>query len=112
MTILYSWALSILFHENSTAVVLNLEHKLVGMQLQANPRRISSGMFDDVVNRLFGRQEKVVAHLGTNTLLTAEWTPLEPGTLDHKMYVRGVGIVLEQTERGPNERNELVSFVR
>jgi hypothetical protein len=44
-----------------------------------------------------------------STLLTQETTPLEPGTVDHKMYVRGIGTVLEQTEKGPNERNELVS---
>lgn len=47
-----------------------------------------------------------------NGLLTAEWTPLEPGVLDHKMYVRGIGIVLEQTEKGGDERNELVSVTR
>lgn len=46
------------------------------------------------------------------TLLTKEWTPLEPGVLDHKFYARGIGTVLEQTVRGGNERNELVSFVR
>ena len=45
-----------------------------------------------------------------NALLTQEWTPLEPDVLDHKMYVRGIGTVLEQTERGGNERNELVSI--
>jgi hypothetical protein len=44
------------------------------------------------------------------TLLTKEWTPLEPGVIDHKMYVRGIGTVLEQSEHGPNERNELVSI--
>jgi hypothetical protein len=43
-------------------------------------------------------------------LLTKEWTPLEPGVIDHKFYVRGVGTVLEQTVRGGSERNELVSF--
>jgi hypothetical protein len=43
-------------------------------------------------------------------LLTKEWTPLEPGVIDHKYYVRGVGTVLEQTVKGGNERNELVSF--
>ena len=47
-----------------------------------------------------------------NTLLTEETTPLEPGTVDHKMYVRGIGTVLEQTERGGDERNELVSVTR
>jgi hypothetical protein len=46
------------------------------------------------------------------SLLTREWTPLEPGTIDHKYYVRGVGTVLEQTVRGGNERNSLVSLRR
>ena len=45
-----------------------------------------------------------------NVLLTKEWTPLEPGVLDHKFYARGIGTVLEQTVRGGDERNELVSF--
>jgi hypothetical protein len=44
------------------------------------------------------------------TLLTKEWTPVEPGVLDHKYYARGIGTVLEQTVKGGNERNELVSF--
>ena len=44
-----------------------------------------------------------------HALLTKEWTPLEPGVLDHKLYVRGIGTVLEQTVRGGDERNELVS---
>jgi hypothetical protein len=45
-----------------------------------------------------------------DALLTKEWTPLEPGVLDHKFYARGIGTVLEQTVKGGNERNELVSF--
>jgi hypothetical protein len=71
---------------------------------------------------LTGRQEyykgeaedhfKVLSLLGTNAVLTQEWTPLEPGVLDHKLYVRGIGVVLEQAQRGGNERNELVSFSR
>jgi hypothetical protein len=44
-----------------------------------------------------------------HALLTEEWTPLEPGVLDHKYYVRGVGTVLEQTVKGGDERNTLVS---
>jgi hypothetical protein len=43
------------------------------------------------------------------TLLTKEWTPLEPGVIDHKQYRRGVGTVLEQTVKGGDERNTLVS---
>jgi hypothetical protein len=42
-------------------------------------------------------------------LLTREWTPLEPGVVDHKLYVKGIGTVLEQTVRGGDERNSLVS---
>jgi len=42
-------------------------------------------------------------------LLTEEWTPLEPGVRDHKFYVLGIGTVLEQTVKGGDERNTLVS---
>ena len=45
-------------------------------------------------------------------MLTKEWTPLEPDVIDHKYYARGIGTVLEQTVKGGNERNELVSFRR
>jgi hypothetical protein len=45
-------------------------------------------------------------------LVTKEWTPLEPGVVDHKFYVRDIGTVLEQTVKGGDERNELVSFKR
>jgi hypothetical protein len=62
---------------------------------------------------------KIIGVFGTvappgraNTLLTKEWTPLEPGVIDHKMYVRGIGNVLEQSQQGPNERNELISIRR
>ena len=48
---------------------------------------------------------------GTRSL-TEEWTPLEPGTLDHKLYVRGVGTVLEHTERGGDEHAELIAITR
>jgi hypothetical protein len=47
-----------------------------------------------------------------HALLTKEWTPLEPGVIDHKVYVRGIGTVLERTAKGPLERNALVSFQR
>jgi hypothetical protein len=47
-----------------------------------------------------------------HALLTKEWTPLEPRVLDHKYYVRGIGTVLEQTVKGGDERNVLVSIHR
>ncbi len=59
---------------------------------------------------------RVVALLGPvtagapSTLLTEETTPLEPGVLDNKLYVRGIGTVTELTVKGGNERNQLVSL--
>jgi hypothetical protein len=55
---------------------------------------------------------RVVGVFGQNAVLTEEWTPLEPGVLDHKLYVRGVGTVLERTVKGGDELNELVSLRR
>lgn len=43
---------------------------------------------------------------------TKEWTPLEPGIVEHKFYVRGIGDVREKTVKGPKERLRLVSFHR
>ena len=89
-------------------------------------RRCAAGIFMPAHPRVgeTGRQEyykghaedhfKVLALFGTpsprpEALLVQETTPLEPGTVDHKLYVRGIGAVLEQTERGGDERNELVA---
>ena len=46
-----------------------------------------------------------------HALLTKEWTPLEPGTLDHKLYIRGVGLAKEETIRGGNELWELADVL-
>jgi hypothetical protein len=47
-----------------------------------------------------------------HALLTKEWTPLEPDTIDHKLYVRGIGVVKEETVRGGDERAVLVRLRR
>jgi hypothetical protein len=47
-----------------------------------------------------------------HALLTREWTPLEPGVIDHKYYVRGIGEVSEETVKGPVETSKLVSVSR
>jgi hypothetical protein len=43
---------------------------------------------------------------------TKEWTPLEPGIVEHKYHVRGIGDVKEVTVKGPKERLRLVAFHR
>jgi len=47
-----------------------------------------------------------------NALLTKEWTPLEPGVIDHKVYVRGIGEVREVTVKGPLEELVLAKIVK
>jgi hypothetical protein len=41
---------------------------------------------------------------------TKEWTPLEPGVIDTKYYVRGVGTVREASVKGGDEHLDLVSI--
>ena len=43
------------------------------------------------------------------SMLTIEWTTLEPGVIDRKYYVSGIGLVAELSASGPNETAELVS---
>jgi hypothetical protein len=45
-----------------------------------------------------------------HALLTKETSPLEPGIVDHKYYVRDVGDVREVTVKGGQERLHLVSI--
>ena len=45
----------------------------------------------------------------SSAVVTREWTPLEPKVVDHKFYVRDLGLVLEQSVRGPHEADRLVS---
>ena len=47
-----------------------------------------------------------------SALRTYETTALEPGVLDTKVYVRGIGEVVERTVRGGSENLELVSVLR
>jgi hypothetical protein len=46
----------------------------------------------------------------TNAIRTKEWTPLEPGVIDAKFYVRGIGEVKEAAVKGPRELGVLVSM--
>jgi hypothetical protein len=43
-----------------------------------------------------------------HTLVTYEWTPLDPNVSAHKYYAAGVGTILEAAAKGPPERLELV----
>ncbi len=45
----------------------------------------------------------------THCIQTLDFTPLEPGAIEHKFYAPGIGLVLE-TKPGTSERLELISF--
>ena len=47
-----------------------------------------------------------------HVLMTKDFTPLEPGVLEHKLYARGVGPVLTLDVSGGSGREELLTFRR
>jgi len=64
--------------------------------------------------QVVGRDAHVSVPFGgfDHALRTREWTPLEPGVIDAKYYVRGIGEVSERTVRGGREVARLVRVVR
>ena len=48
----------------------------------------------------------------TNALLTAEWNPLEPDSLEHKYFVPGVGLVRAETVEDDPTEEVLVELTR
>lgn len=91
-----------------------------GISMPARPRRGQTGLQELYKGHAEDhfRVVSLTANVRTpavkseRALLTREWTPLEPGVVDHKLYVRGVGLALEQTVTGGDERNALVSIRR
>ena len=63
--------------------------------------------------KVIGLSEPVRVPFGSfgNALRTAETTALEPGVLDNKLYVRGIGEVVEKAIKGPLEKLVLVDIL-
>jgi hypothetical protein len=87
-----------------------------GIVMPAHPRAGTSfaqerlpGHAEDMF-RVLGRAA-VTVPLGRyrRALRTREWSPLEPGVVDHKFYVRGIGMVAERSARGPREHADLIA---
>ena len=79
-----------------------------GIYMPAHPHLGSSGIQE--YYRGHAEDHFRVLSVSPTTLVTQEWTPLEPGVIDHKLYVRGVGEVLEETVQGGREHFALVSM--
>jgi hypothetical protein len=52
----------------------------------------------------------VAAGTFEDVLVTREWDPLEPGIFELKYYAPGVGLILEEIEKGGEARIELISY--
>ena len=65
------------------------------------------------MGRVLSRDARATTPAGayTGCLETEDWSPLEPGVLEHKYYARGVGLVLQETVKGGRERMALVKVV-
>jgi hypothetical protein len=87
--------------------IVMLAHPGVG---KAYRQEFFKGQAEDFA-RVIGVFRGVVGG-GPETVLTEEWTPLEPGVLDHKLYARGIGNVVERTVKGGNDNLELTSLRR
>lgn len=91
-----------------------------GIFMPAHPKRGSTGWQEYYLRHALDRFKVLALHRtvrtpavrSTQAMLVQETTPLEPGVVDHKVYVRGIGTVREETVKGGNERFELVSIRR
>jgi hypothetical protein len=82
-----------------------------GVVMPARPR-LGASFLEEYWKGHAEDHAQIAGLFGTPTrtaVLTKEWTPLEPGVIDHKLYVRGVGEVLEETVQGGREHFALVS---
>lgn len=90
-----------------------------GVFMQAQPtlgrqfrQEWSAGQAEDTF-RAIGLDAAITVPYGTfkHALRTAETTALEPGVLDNKLYVKGIGEVVETAIKGPLERLTLVEII-
>jgi hypothetical protein len=88
-----------------------------GIYMPAHPKVGESGRQEYYKGHAEDRYEvlSLSAHVRTaaassrHALRTQETTPLEPGVVDEKVYVRGIGTAREQSVKGDHERLVLTS---
>ena len=90
-----------------------------GVFMQAQPtlgrqfrQEWSKGQAEDTFKAI-GLDAAITVPYGAfqHALRTAETTALEPGVLDNKLYVKGIGEVVETAIKGPLERLTLVEII-
>jgi hypothetical protein len=91
-----------------------------GIVMEAHPQaghvyrqEYSAGNAEDMA-KVLGGGRTVTVPFGAfaGVLETSEWTPLEPGVIEHKYYVRGVGNIGTVMVKGGSETEQLVSITK
>jgi len=91
-----------------------------GVVMEADPRvgdtyqqEFSAGVAEDKAT-VVALNKTVNVPFGSfkDCLETEEFTPLEPGAIEHKFYARGVGFIQSVALRGGRERLELVTILQ
>lgn len=91
---------------------------MAGINMLANPKigdqyhqEFAPGVAEDQA-KVLGLNELVAVPVATypGCVLTAEWTPFEPGKRGFKYYARGIGLVLQVTPHKARQRVELTGL--
>ena len=87
-----------------------------GIIMEAHPRagdryqqELAAGVAEDMA-RVLSLKKSATVIFGSfdDLLLTRESSPLDPGSVEHKYYAKGVGFILGVAVKGGDERTELV----
>jgi hypothetical protein len=91
-----------------------------GIVMEAHPKagrvyrqEYSAGNAEDMA-KVLGKGRSMTVPFGAfdGVLETSEWTPLEPGVIEHKYYVSGVGNIGTVMVKGGSETEQLVSLTK
>ena len=92
---------------------------LPGIIMHANPQvgdpyrqEYYAGEAEDM-GQVLSVTESVVVPYGSygGVLKTTDWTPLEPGKVEHKFYAPGIGLILEAMAEEGSGRVELIDIL-
>jgi hypothetical protein len=90
-----------------------------GIIMEANPiagdsyhQEFAPGVAEDAAKNLALHQQ-IKTPFGTfnDCLETSEFSPLEPGVVEHKYYAPGIGFIFSVTVKGGNESLRLIQFL-
>jgi len=93
---------------------------LPGIVMEAHPRvgdrypqEIAPGVAEDKAQVLsLSRSISIALGRFDDLLVTKEWSPLDPGVVEHKFYAEGIGFIRGDTIKGGDEHTELVRITR